>query len=210
MNAVCEREGIEKIYIAPFRNETSKSGVEILVYNEVVRRLGGSGVLKIVQNPRDADAILTGSVGGANYSVSSSEQVMSRVSVTEFNPATGKNDLVKKDRFGRDISIPNSFPKNPYLAVPEGVDFGNQHAPTEFRAGLSAGVQLRKRSIKQPEGETVWSGGFGREKAFPGMAVPGPAGFTSHLINESAFDRALRDLAALGAADIEQGMFSQF
>jgi hypothetical protein len=72
-----EKEGIEKVYVAPFTNGTYKPGVENLVYNSLVRGLSGYGRVKIVQHRELADAVLEGSVSTASFASIGNSQVSS-------------------------------------------------------------------------------------------------------------------------------------
>jgi hypothetical protein len=62
-----EREGIQKVYVRPFLNNSYKVGVENLVFNALQRELVQHRRIEIVSNPDAADAILTGSVNMAQY-----------------------------------------------------------------------------------------------------------------------------------------------
>ena len=65
-SALVEKENIHKVYVSPIVNNTYKAGVENIVYNALVKTLAAFGQVKLVQDPADADAILQGSVNGAN------------------------------------------------------------------------------------------------------------------------------------------------
>jgi hypothetical protein len=56
----------------------------------------------------------------------------------------------------------------------------------------------------------LWSGGFSKSKPFPANNQLGVFGTTSALINESEFDRVLRDLAEGIAADMHESMLAGF
>lgn len=75
------KERIQKIYVAPVLNNTYKAGVEIVVYNNVVRSLSSHGRVQLVQNLEDSDAILQGRVTEALYTGSGA-----RASVSGLNP----------------------------------------------------------------------------------------------------------------------------
>lgn len=66
-----EKEGIHKIYIAPLVNDTYKSGVENVVFNALTRSLSVYRGITLVQNPGDADAVLSGSIANADSLVNS-------------------------------------------------------------------------------------------------------------------------------------------
>lgn len=59
--------GVRTVYIAPLVNNTYKSGVENLIYNELVRSVSANRKLKVVNTDADADAVLSGIVIEATY-----------------------------------------------------------------------------------------------------------------------------------------------
>jgi len=64
------REGVHKVYIAPVKNNSYKPGVEITVYNELLKYVSSQDEVELVLSPDEADAIISGAVGGADYSPS--------------------------------------------------------------------------------------------------------------------------------------------
>jgi hypothetical protein len=66
-NVLFENEAIARIYIAPIGNTTGKGGVEVLVYNSLVKALMAHKMVQMVSSKEDADAVLTGGVSGASY-----------------------------------------------------------------------------------------------------------------------------------------------
>jgi hypothetical protein len=57
-----ESEGVRKIYVEPFSNDTYSPGVENVVYNAMIRTLSAGRRIELVPNRREADAILEGKV----------------------------------------------------------------------------------------------------------------------------------------------------
>lgn len=66
-NNLKKQQNIETIYVQPLKNVTLKAGVENTVYNALVRTLGHHRKIKLVQSAENADAILKGTVGSAEY-----------------------------------------------------------------------------------------------------------------------------------------------
>lgn len=58
--------------------------------------------------------------------------------------------------------------------------------------------------------EQIWSNSFGRSKSFPANNQIGPFGTTAGLINESEFDRALRELVRAMMVDVHESMLAMF
>lgn len=81
-----EQYGIEKIYVEPIVNNSYKPGVENIVYNELLRTLNGGRRVQIVRNEKDADAILRGSVSGAD-SVPGASIPANRLKPVESGPS---------------------------------------------------------------------------------------------------------------------------
>lgn len=77
------KEGIRKVYVVPLGNLTYKAGVEMMVYNSMVRILAAHKRIILVQSPEDADAILSGTVGVASYVGSASAGVQNLTGVIQ-------------------------------------------------------------------------------------------------------------------------------
>jgi hypothetical protein len=97
--------GVEKIYVAQFRNTTFRPGIEQLFSTAMIREIQKSRSFQLVNSEDQADAVLTGEVSGAEATLSSSKSVEispgKNVDVaTEYN--AGVNCLISlKDRQGR-------------------------------------------------------------------------------------------------------------
>lgn len=76
-NLLSEKEGIHKIYVAPFNNQSLKPGVENVVFNQVSRVLASSAQIQIVSFEKDADAVLKGVVESASYASAGGAPVQS-------------------------------------------------------------------------------------------------------------------------------------
>lgn len=72
-NVLRENEKVERVFIAPVHNDTYKPGVEILVYNALIRRIGAQGAFRIVPKRELADAVIEGKVTRADQTVESHE-----------------------------------------------------------------------------------------------------------------------------------------
>lgn len=183
-NPLLLREGVQSIYIAPLINNTYKPGVENLVYNELVRTILAGQRIKIVAKPEHADAVLVGKVNQAN-----------------FNPAgvvPSQNLYPPEDsKLPDGTPIPLEGPKNISIA-------------TEYGAGLGCDFSLERQVPIKGKTKVLWSSGFSRYRTFPGNNQKGVFGTTSPLINESEFDRALRDMAQSMMADLHESMLAMF
>jgi hypothetical protein len=177
------REGIRRIYVSPIQNNTYKPGVENLVYNQLVRTISASRRVELVQRTEDADAVLHGTVTAASY---------------------GPAGTTTADKL---------YPSDKVPGVPRGST--EVVVATEYNATLQCNFSLVAR-VPRPEkpesrpNATVWGSSFSRAKAFPGNNQLDVFGTTSPLINESEFDRALRDLARSMMSDLEESMLAMF
>ncbi len=116
------------------------------------------------------------------------------VSGAAFSPsaATTANLLFPSDRIPRLKGSPN-------ITV-----------ASEYSASLTGSFQLMRRVAVPGKNSIVWSSGFARSRSFPATNQLGAFGTTSALINESEFDRALRDLADSVSRDMIESMFVAF
>jgi hypothetical protein len=62
-----QKEGVRKIYVEPFINNTYKAGVENVVYNALVRSISVHRRVRLVSRPEQADAVLKGYVNEADF-----------------------------------------------------------------------------------------------------------------------------------------------
>lgn len=79
-----------------------------------------------------------------------------------------------------------------------------------YVASLSASFTLVRTRRNGGKGDVLWGGGFARARPYPGNNYMGIFGSTSHLINETEFDRALAEAAADLAVDATENLFSAF
>lgn len=70
--------GIRKIFVKQFKNETFRPGLEHVFTTAMIREIEKSKLFEIVNDPKKADAIVTGSVTQAEGSPSSSSAVTVR------------------------------------------------------------------------------------------------------------------------------------
>ena len=78
---------------------------------------------------------------------------------------------------------------------------------TEFSAILSCQFKLTRRG---PSSKVLWAGSVSRSKLFPANNQLGAFGSTSALINESEFERALKDLSALVVSEMHESLRISF
>jgi hypothetical protein len=183
-NELLEKEGIRSIYISPLMNDSYKPGVENLVYNELVRTVLAGRRVKLAGRPEEADAILVGRVTTASYSPAGA------VPSQNIFPHS-EDELVKKK------PIPLEGPENILVA-------------TEYGATLSCNFSLERQVVQKGKPRNLWSSSFSRSRPFPGNNQRGVFGTTSPLINESEFDRILRDMAQSMMADLHESMLAMF
>lgn len=179
-NELLKEAGINRIYIQPVNNQTFKPGVNILIYNELIRMISLGKQVRIVDRPEYADAVLESAVVSASYA---------------GVPSTTANNLFYGPAQDRP-SLPSRFASMPIA--------------TEYTAVLNCQFSLRVKNPRAGAPAVFWSGGFGRAKPFPAANQLGVYGNTSALINDSEFDRALQDLARSMMVDVAESMLAQF
>ncbi len=79
-----------------------------------------------------------------------------------------------------------------------------------YGANLGCSFSLKYRKPRKGKSDELWSSGFSRNKSFPGNNQMGVFGTTSALINDSEFDRALRELAEGISNDLHESMLAMF
>lgn len=180
--------GIKKIYIEPFVNDTYKAGVENTVYNALVKRLSAKKTLEIVQSRTEADAVLRGNVGTATYILSA------ETTASQLNPVR---------------TIPNLVDQNSSLNV--------TRVATNYTASLVCTFSLSQKEDELVDGKleekttaTLWSDTFARSKGFAANNQLDVVGTTSALINESEFERTLKDIADRMSFDVHESMITSF
>jgi len=85
-NPLKDKEGIERVFIAPVINNTYKAGIENTVYNALVQNMVAHRRILLVRDPEQADAILQGVVTTANSSPSGAAAANSISPVGLGNP----------------------------------------------------------------------------------------------------------------------------
>jgi len=180
---LAEREGIRKIYVAPFQNNTYTPGVENTVYNALLQVISVHRRVTLVYSPEAADAVLKGSVGEADYIA------------TAANPA---------------YTLQGNYPPGAGVAGVN-TNFGNNPLIAQYYAAtLACGFTLERVHPSPMQKKIVWSAGFTRSKPFPANNQVGTLGTTSALINQSEFLRAISDVANSVAADMHESMLAMF
>ncbi len=188
-NAVLESQGIRTVYVAPVRNDSFKSGAENVVYNEVLRMLASTRTLRMVNRPEDADVILRGTVIDASY-VASSQTGADTLS----KGLAGISEAERATLNGRPIAAQ-------YLAS-LGVAFRLERPPAGPSAPLTGGAA--------PSPVVVFARDFRRQRPFPSNNQLRAYGTTAALLNDSEFDRALRENAAALSFDLFESMLAVF
>jgi hypothetical protein len=173
-------KGIRRVYIAPVENQTYKPGVDIVVYNEMLRSLASFGQIKVVQDSSTADARLETSVTVADYSASAQS-----VAASLFPRDSGSDNITVATEYSARLVCTFKLTQLPGMAV-----------------GPKKEILLHERG--------VWGSSFSRTKPFPANNQLGPFGTTSALINESEFDRILKDMAESMMADLHESMVALF
>ena len=172
--------GIRTVYIKPLLNDTYKPGVQNLVLNELTKVISSQKRVRVVSDLENADAILEGRVTAANYGAKST------TTADQLFP-TAKESITLPNRPSDRISV-----------------------ATEYSATLNCSFVLKRTRSVQNQPDTLWSGGFSKTKEFAGNNQLGAFGTTSSLINESEFDRALREIARSMMANLHEAMLAQF
>ncbi len=86
----------------------------------------------------------------------------------------------------------------------------NLQVATEYSARLSTQFSLRLTRPRLGEKEEIWAGSFAKAQAFPANNQLSVYGTTGHLINESEFDRTLKDLAESLVYNLHESMLALF
>ncbi len=88
------KEGVHKIYILPIVNNSYKPGVEIFIFNSMIRTLVSHQRVVLVHSKQDADALLSGFVDSAAYASVAS------LSVSSLNPSGVVTSSFPTSNFG--------------------------------------------------------------------------------------------------------------
>jgi outer membrane lipopolysaccharide assembly protein LptE/RlpB len=180
-----EKENIHRVFIKPLLNNTYKPGVENVVYNALVKSLLIHRRVQLVQKEEDADAILTGSVGLAQFSGA---------------PSTTADKL-----------SPLGLPlKEGSVNIKDGARLSNISMVTLYTALLSCSFSLNRTQNLPNRRNALWAASFSRQKPFPASNQLDVPGATSALINESEFERALGELAIGMMDDVHESMLAMF
>lgn len=93
---------------------------------------------------------------------------------------------------------------------PERRGSANISVATVFSATLGCSFLLERKRKPGEKPETLWTGTLSESRTFPGNNQIDVFGTTSALMNESEFDRALRELAESVSGDLYEAMFVLF
>lgn len=100
------------------------------------------------------------------------------------------------------------FPRDKIAGFPRGSS--DVYVAREYVAVLQCGFSLVRTQSVPGKSNVLWATSLSRSKRFPGSNQLGVFGTTSALINDSEFDRALKDLAEGVMNDLQETMFSLF
>ncbi len=81
---------------------------------------------------------------------------------------------------------------------------------TEYQAFLECQFKLTKLDSNGGMTSEAWGSAFSRTKRFPGNNQKRQFGTTSALINESEFDRALKEMSHAMMLDVHESMLARF
>ena len=230
--SVLTQKGVRRIYIAPMVNQTYKPGVDHVVFNELQRAIAMYDQVRIVRNITDADAVLKGTVSTATYGPSATTFASSI-----FPPGVGASDIPVATEYVATLVCGFALvqqPHSPELKMKGSIVEPKQEilpgpvsglGPTS-EAGTVAGAPevsggntiTNYTGSSSPIGgpkvsfaeKVLWSSSFARSRPFPANNQIGAFGTTSALINESEFDRSLKDMAESMMADVNEAMFAMF
>ncbi|MBC7693753.1 MAG: hypothetical protein H7222_18450 [Methylotenera sp.] len=194
-NPALVRQGVRKVFVSPLVNNSYKPGVENLLYNELVRSLASNRRVSVVQRPEEADAVLGGTIRSATYGITA---------------GTSSNSIYPTNRPTIEITVATEY--QAILAC----DFKltRTHALELSASAAGAPVASARETsrfpVKTAAGSVLWNAAFSRVKRFPGNNQKDEFGTTSPLINESEFDRALRDIASGMMGDVNESMLAMF
>ncbi len=79
--------GIQRIYVEGFTNRTYRPGIEQMFTTALIREIEKGGTFKLVRSPKEADAIITGVITGADSGAASTTAV-NGISNTTIQVAT--------------------------------------------------------------------------------------------------------------------------
>ncbi|MBC7387343.1 MAG: hypothetical protein H7301_14420 [Cryobacterium sp.] len=163
--------GVERVYVAPVKNESYKAGIENLFYNELIQIILAGKRVKLVDRPELADAVLDSTVGQAYYTPS----------------ATTSSDSI----------------------YPTTVTTIQITVATEYVATVSCSFHLRRQKGGVSK-EEVWGSTYTRSRRFAGNNQKAEFGTTSALINESEFERTLKEVSHGMMQDVHEAMVARF
>lgn len=153
--------GVERIYVRGFSNGTFRPGIEQYFSTSMIREIQKSRAFRLVNSEEEADAVLTGSVGGADSSVNSVASVLisptKSVNVAAEFSVSVSCAIQLTDKFGRIIFSQTVSDQKTYPAFVRSGDQGatgpllnesEQRLAIQFLAGqMMAGVYQRMIDI---------------------------------------------------------------
>jgi len=96
------------------------------------------------------------------------------------------------------------------LAAERSIPTKDFSVASEYSASLSCAFALTRRNPQPGQRGALWASTFTRTSPFPALNQLDVVGTTSALINESEFDRALRNMANSMMADLHESMLAMF
>lgn len=117
---------------------------------------------------------------------------------------------VNQASFGTSGSTPANQLFGNSVLPPDRRGSANIAVATVFSAEMMCTFSLERAVAPPAKGETVWSGSFSDKRSFPANNQIDVFGTSSALINESEFDRSLRDLADTLSRDLYESLFVLF
>lgn len=195
-NPVLHEKGIRTVYVAPVQNNTYKTGIDNLVYNQLIKVLSAYRTVRLVRRPEDADAILQGAVTRASFGPTAAT-----VATDLFPTRDVLTTLVEQG------SVPSERKQFDPLVLER---LRNTRVAIEYAATLNIAFSLNRKDPRPGQAKRIWTGSFSDSRRFPANNQLGMFGNTSPLINDSDFDRALRDLAENMMGDLHESMLAMF
>ncbi len=176
-----EKFQISKVYIPIPENTTFKSGLEGLVYNALTRSFRAHKTLKLVKSEMESDAILQITIERALFTTSAQTTVPN----LSVNESTVSNLQL--------MQVASQIPASSFAIS------------TEYQAQMSCSFKLIKKN-----NELIWQTNLLRSKPFSASNQIDVPGTTSSLINESEFERAIKEILKSMMEDAYQSLLSGF
>lgn len=236
-NKILDHRGIRTVYVAHVQNDSFKSGAEIILYNELVRMFTSSQALRLSTRMEDADVVLYSVIRKANYSAANPANASNLADVRSpyFNQTDKISGILVATQYI--ALLEGSFRleqrMTPKELIAEGVraaSFKKQAAlgskpaaPNSAQVGAISAISTASGAASEPVMNNseeavqvepgrvlVWQSDFSRQRPFPSNNQLGVFGTTAALINDSEFDRALRENAAAMSNDLFESMLAIF